>query len=525
MRAPTRRTRPRTRWRRPCWTTARTTTTTPRTASPAARGSRVGLKLKTGRVVLEQVRGRSPRAAHGAAGAERRQVVAARVLSGRRTSGAPSGLVALDGAVATPAQRRFAAAFAPQDDILPPHLTVAEHLRFHARLRLPARWPKKRAAARALREAEALGLTGAVLHATRLWRCSGGQRRRATLATALLARKRFVLADEPTTGLDAATALKVVGRLAALARGGTTVVCVLHQPRREIVRLLDRVALVAGGRPASSGRRRTSTPPRRTPRNPARRSWTRRRRPTPRALAALRAAAAARGAFVAPAVPAARRPPWHATLRLLAARERRACAATRASSRCTTGPPRPSASCWARPSPTCRRATVRGGIQDRRPAFVLCVAVGLSAPAAPPRARRAARLLARRDSYGGPAAFPAMCGVGDVPRGGCCRRCPAGLALAVARGAPGRPRRARLVAAALQLHSPSGAGRCLGALAPRLGGDPPRRRVPLQPAALRLLRDLDDLPAAWRRVARALPAASGYEALVVHEFSGSRSCT
>ena len=204
--------------------------------------SRVGLKLKTGRVVLEQV---SLEVAAGGltgllgpSGAGKSSLLA--VLSGRRTSGAPSGLVALDGAVATPAQRRFAAAFAPQDDILPPHLTVAEHLRFHARLRLPARWPKKRAAARALREAEALGLTGAALHATRLWRCSGGQRRRATLATALLARKRFVLADEPTTGLDAATALKVVGRLAALARGGTTVVCVLHQPRREIVRLLDR---------------------------------------------------------------------------------------------------------------------------------------------------------------------------------------------------------------------------------------------------------------------------------------------
>ena len=96
--------------------------------------------------------------------------MALEALSG--ASGAPSGRVALAGAVATPAQRRFAAAFAPQDDILPPHLTVAEHLRFHARLRLPARWPKKRAAARALREAEALGLTGAALHATRLWRCS-----------------------------------------------------------------------------------------------------------------------------------------------------------------------------------------------------------------------------------------------------------------------------------------------------------------------------------------------------------------
>ena len=493
--------------------------------------SRVGLKLTTGRVVLEQV---SLEVAAGGltgllgpSGAGKSSLLA--VLSGRRTSGAPSGLVALDGAVATPAQRRFAAAFAPQDDILPPHLTVAEHLRFHARLRLPARWPKKRAAARALREAEALGLTGAALHATRLWRCSGGQRRRATLATALLARKRFVLADEPTTGLDAATALKVVGRLAALARGGTTVVCVLHQPRREIVRLLDRVALVAGGRLRFLGPPADVDAAAPDAANPADALLD--LSASAERLGALAAPARPRpfrGAFVAPAVPAARRPPYgYATLRLLAAREWR-------------GVRRDASLLALHYGPAAAVGLVLGlafanlparngsaaGIQDRLGlAFVLCVAVGLSALSAPPRARRAARLLAReRDSYGGPAAFLAMCGVGDVLP---LRLLPpvltAGLALAVARGAPTAAAGLGFVAAALQLHYAFAAlGRCLGALAPS-------DSVANAAASLVLLFNLllcgffadpDDLPAAWRRVARALPAASGYEALVVHEFSG-----
>ena len=493
--------------------------------------SRVGLKLTTGRVVLEQV---SLEVAAGGltgllgpSGAGKSSLLA--VLSGRRTSGAPSGLVALDGAVATPAQRRFAAAFAPQDDILPPHLTVAEHLRFHARLRLPARWPKKRAAARALREAEALGLTGAALHATRLWRCSGGQRRRATLATALLARKRFVLADEPTTGLDAATALKVVGRLAALARGGTTVVCVLHQPRREIVRLLDRVALVAGGRLRFLGPPADVDAAAPDAANPADALLD--LSASAERLGALAAPARPRpfrGAFVAPAVPPARRPPYgYATLRLLAAREWR-------------GVRRDASLLALHYGPAAAVGLVLGlafanlparngsaaGIQDRLGlAFVLCVAVGLSALSAPPRARRAARLLAReRDSYGGPAAFLAMCGVGDVLP---LRLLPpvltAGLALAVARGAPTAAAGLGFVAAALQLHYAFAAlGRCLGALAPS-------DSVANAAASLVLLFNLllcgffadpDDLPAAWRRVARALPAASGYEALVVHEFSG-----
>ena len=64
-----------------------------------------------------------------------------------------------------------------------------------------------------------------------------------------------ILADEPTTGLDAHQADKIVEKLRELARlESAAVVCVLHQPRSAIFDRLDDLALVAaGGRVAYCG--------------------------------------------------------------------------------------------------------------------------------------------------------------------------------------------------------------------------------------------------------------------------------
>ncbi|KAH8093052.1 ATPase [Aureococcus anophagefferens] len=119
---------------------------------------------------------------------------------------------ALFGEAPPPRCRRLSSAFAPQDDVLPPHLTCREHLTFHAKLRLPGAWPaaRKRRVARA--EADALALDARCYEETRLGKASGGQRRRD------------------------------------VSRLGVTVVAVLHQPRREIFVALDRVALLVRGR-------------------------------------------------------------------------------------------------------------------------------------------------------------------------------------------------------------------------------------------------------------------------------------
>ena len=86
---------------------------------------------------------------------------------------------------------------------------------------------------------------------TRIRDASGGQKKRASVAFALVSAPSLLLLDEPTTSLDASTALSVVTLLRSLcASRGITVVAVLHQPRSEIAALVDGtvVLLVGGGR-------------------------------------------------------------------------------------------------------------------------------------------------------------------------------------------------------------------------------------------------------------------------------------
>jgi hypothetical protein len=59
---------------------------------------------------------------------------------------------------------------------------------------------------------------------------------------------------EPTSGLDATTALSVMIKLKEIAESGRTVICSVHQPRSDVFALFDHlVLLVKGGRVAYSG--------------------------------------------------------------------------------------------------------------------------------------------------------------------------------------------------------------------------------------------------------------------------------
>ena len=90
------------------------------------------------------------------------------------------------------------------------------------------------------RAAVGLAAVGLAAHAERrVELLSAGQRERVALARVFAARTPVVLADAPTSRLDASTTLEIGGLLAELAHDtGTTVVCATHDPL--LIGLADR---------------------------------------------------------------------------------------------------------------------------------------------------------------------------------------------------------------------------------------------------------------------------------------------
>ena len=148
-------------------------------------------------------------------------------------------------------------AYVMQQDVLLPTLTVRETLRYAADLRLPpptAQEERERVVQDVILE---LGLKECA--ETRIGNnvhkgCSGGEKRRTSLAVQMLSNPSVLFCDEVTTGLDAATAFQLVATLKALAVRGRTIICSIHQPRSEIWQLFDHVLLLAKGSPLYSGR-------------------------------------------------------------------------------------------------------------------------------------------------------------------------------------------------------------------------------------------------------------------------------
>jgi ABC-2 type transport system ATP-binding protein len=81
---------------------------------------------------------------------------------------------------------------------------------------------------------------------------SGGQKRRACVATALVNDPDLLLLDEPTTGIDPTGRRALWGLIERLANEGTAVLLTTHY-MAEAERLCDRVGLLADGRLAAEG--------------------------------------------------------------------------------------------------------------------------------------------------------------------------------------------------------------------------------------------------------------------------------
>lgn len=155
---------------------------------------------------------------------------------------------------------RSVLAFVPQDDVLHAELTVNDNVAYAADVRLPAEWTNDERSRMRSAVLQALGVAAVrdVAIGTDEQRgVSGGQRKRASIAVELVGAPAAIFLDEPTTGLDASTALELVRLLKLVAREcNIPVAMVVHQPRVEIWKELDQVLLLApGGRTVFEGSR------------------------------------------------------------------------------------------------------------------------------------------------------------------------------------------------------------------------------------------------------------------------------
>lgn len=75
---------------------------------------------------------------------------------------------------------------------------------------------------------------------------SGGERKRTSIGVELITNPHVLFLDEPTTGLDSFTALKIIEMLVKLAKDQhRAVIATIHQPNSEIFLSFDKLLLLS----------------------------------------------------------------------------------------------------------------------------------------------------------------------------------------------------------------------------------------------------------------------------------------
>ncbi len=154
-----------------------------------------------------------------------------------------SGAVLIDGEDIYAHEAPPSFGFVPQDDIVHSELTVRQALQFGARLRLSRETPRHEIDRLIKQTLDQLILTQRA--DLPIWRLSGGQRKRVSVAVELLARPSILFLDEPSSGLDPATEFQLMTLLRNLADTGCTIVCTTHV--MENAYLIDQLVILVGG--------------------------------------------------------------------------------------------------------------------------------------------------------------------------------------------------------------------------------------------------------------------------------------
>lgn len=178
------------------------------------------------------------------------------VLAKRKDPAWLTGKVLLDGK-RLPKNFKYHSGYVVQSDLLIGTITVREALWFCANLRLPKSIPRDEKAKRIENILYELGLTKCAdtKIGTELIRgISGGEKKRTSIALELILEPKILFLDEPTTGLDAATANYLIQLLKNLGDRGRTIVFSIHQPRYSIFKLFNSLTLLSQGSVVYHGR-------------------------------------------------------------------------------------------------------------------------------------------------------------------------------------------------------------------------------------------------------------------------------
>mmetsp|Transcript_23045 Transcript_23045/g.49891 ORF Transcript_23045/g.49891 Transcript_23045/m.49891 type:complete len:650 (+) Transcript_23045:99-2048(+) len=181
-----------------------------------------------------------------------------KILTGRMGGSSKldlSGKIWLDGDVVDPTniQVRKRIAYVEQDISIEATCTPREAIGFSARLRLEKTVSDKEIDVLVNEILDNLGLQhcadtlvgGGPLMSGGL---SGGEKKRVQCGVELVTNPSLLVLDEPTSGLDSYSAQSLMEVLKKIADAGATVIVTIHQPPPPVVRKIDTLVLLLGGR-------------------------------------------------------------------------------------------------------------------------------------------------------------------------------------------------------------------------------------------------------------------------------------